>query len=249
MLGRVAVTAIISTLYWLFVFAVAIVAFPIAVLIRLVSAPFDRRLWLLHRFTTLWAGLYTWCNPWWSVEVAGREKLDDAHTYVMISNHLSLVDIFVLYRLFAHFKWVSKIENFRLPFIGWNMHLNRYVPLRRGDRESVLEMLARCREHLAAGSSIMMFPEGTRSKTGVLKAFKPGAFELAVETGLPVLPIALSGTFTALPKHGFAIGRARLRVHVLDAIPADGRAADDLRRLAHDAIAHALGQQTSAPAG
>lgn len=242
-------TAIVSTLYWLFVFAVAIVMFPIALLLRIVSAPFDRRLWLLHRFTTLWAGLYTWCNPWWSVEVVGREKLDDARTYVMISNHLSLVDIFVLYRLFAHFKWVSKAENFRLPCIGWNMHLNRYVPLRRGDRESVLEMLTRCREHLAAGSSIMMFPEGTRSKTGVLKDFKPGAFELAVETSRPVLPIALSGTFVALPKHGFAIGRARLRVQVLDAIDAAGRSADDLRLLAHDAIAKALAQHTDAPAG
>ncbi|MBX7081128.1 MAG: 1-acyl-sn-glycerol-3-phosphate acyltransferase [Nannocystaceae bacterium] len=232
-------TAIGSTLYWLFVTVVAAVMFPIAVVVWAVTAPLDRRRRVLHRFTTLWAALYTWANPLWRVEVRGREHLHDDRVYVMVANHLSLVDIFVLYRIWAHFKWVSKIENFRLPFIGWNMRLNGYVPLRRGDRESVVAMLAQCRTLLREGSSIMMFPEGTRSKTGELKPFKPGAFELACEAGVPVLPIAVAGTFEALPKHGFAIGPARLRVTVLPAIESAELSPAALSERAHAAIAAA----------
>jgi 1-acyl-sn-glycerol-3-phosphate acyltransferase len=158
----------------------------------------------------------------------------------MVANHNSVVDIFVLFRLFAHFKWVSKIENFKIPFIGWNMSLNGYVQLRRGDRESVVKMLARCEELLREGNSIMMFPEGTRSLTGELKPFKPGAFELAVKTGLPVLPIAVTGTFRALPKHGFRIAPQRVVVRVLPAV----EPGESVEALGHDVrarIAAAIG--------
>jgi len=206
-----------SVLYWSFVLATSALMYPLAVVIWAVTLPFDRRRAVLHRFTSVWAALYTWVSPW-SVTVVGREHIDPARTYVMVANHNSVVDIFVLYRLFTHFKWVSKIENFRLPFIGWNMALNGYVPLRRGDRDSVVRMLARCEELLREGNSVMLFPEGTRSQTGVLKAFKPGAFELATRIGVPVLPIAISGTFAALPKHGLRIAPQRVIVRVLPAV-------------------------------
>ena len=68
----------------------------------------------------------------------------------MVANHLSLLDILVLFRLFRHFKWVSKIENFRIPCIGWNMSLNRYIKLRRGDRESIVQMMEACEKTLRA---------------------------------------------------------------------------------------------------
>jgi 1-acyl-sn-glycerol-3-phosphate acyltransferase len=162
----------------------------------------------------------TWFNPAWQVSVDGRERIRPDATYVMVANHLSLLDILVLFRLFEHFKWVSKIENFSVPFIGWNMSLNRYIKLRRGDRDSVVAMMAECERTLADGSSIMMFPEGTRSPTGELRPFKPGAFELAVRTGTPILPIAISGTADALPKRGFVLqGRHPIRIRVLDPIP------------------------------
>lgn len=210
-----------SASYWLFVAIVAIAMFPFAVLIWLLTRPFDRRLVLLHRFTCFWASLYTWCNPIWSVEVVGVERIRPDTAYVMVANHLSLVDIFVLFRLFRHFKWVSKIENFKMPFIGWNMRLNRYIPLRRGDRHSVAEMFDRCRVTLEQGSSVMMFPEGTRSRTGVLKAFKPGAFELAKTCRRPILPIVIEGSFEALPKKGFTIAPAEIRVDVLAPVDVD----------------------------
>ena len=92
--------------------------------------------------------------------------------------------------------------------------------LRRGDRESVVKMLDASRRLLQQGSSIMMFPEGTRSADGKLRAFKHGAFTLAQRMRAPILPIVVEGTAAALPKRGFVLqGRHAIRIRVLDAIP------------------------------
>jgi len=211
---------ILSALFWSFLVVSSIALFPIAVLIWALTVLFDRRLVLLHRFTCFWASLYTWLNPAWRVHIEGRGKIAGNTAYVMVANHQSLLDILVLFRLFVHYKWVSKIENFRIPCIGWNMSLNRYIKLRRGDRESVEQMMTACEQTLADGSSIMMFPEGTRSLDGRLKAFKHGAFTLAQRMRLPILPIVVQGTAAALPKRGFVLqGRHAIRIRVLDAIP------------------------------
>jgi 1-acyl-sn-glycerol-3-phosphate acyltransferase len=209
-----------STLFWGFLATSSIALFPVAAGIWAVTAPFDRRLVVLHRFTCFWASLYTWVNPLWPVSIEGRGRIRAGETYVMVANHLSLLDILVLFRLFRHFKWVSKIENFRIPFIGWNMYLNRYIQLRRGDRDSAARMMEACERTLAGGSSIMMFPEGTRSRTGALQPFRPGAFELALRTRSPLLPVLIEGTSHALPKRGFVLrGRHPIRITVLDPIP------------------------------
>jgi len=221
-----------STAFWAFLLGTSALLFPVAVAIWALTAPFDRRLVVLHRFTCFWASLYTWVNPLWPVTIEGRERIDPRTTYVMVANHLSLLDILVLFRLFRHFKWVSKVENFRIPFIGWNMRLNRYIQLKRGDRESIREMMGEAERTLRAGSSIMMFPEGTRSKTGVLQPFKTGAFELALRTGLPLLPIVIEGTSHALPKRGFVLrGRHPIRITILDAISSERFAGLDAKEL------------------
>jgi len=211
---------VLSLLFWGFIGLSSIVLFPVAVLIWAVTAPFDRRLVVLHRFTCFWASLYTWLNPAWRVRVIGREKIRRDATYVMIANHQSFLDILVMFRLFVHFKWVSKIEMFRIPLIGWNMALNRYVKLRRGDRRSVTRMMQACAETLREGSSILIFPEGTRSADGRLQPFKLGAFTLAQAGRVPILPIVIDGTADALPKRGFVLrGRHAIRVRVLDEVP------------------------------
>jgi 1-acyl-sn-glycerol-3-phosphate acyltransferase len=223
----------LSLLFWTFLTLSSIALFPVAVAIWAVTAPFDRRKVILHRFTCFWASLYTWLNPVWPLRVEGREHVDPAQTYVMVSNHLSLLDILVLFRLFKHFKWVSKIENFRVPCIGWNMSLNGYVKLRRGDKASIVEMMGQCDRLLGEGNSIMMFPEGTRSPTGRMRAFKPGAFELALRNKLPILPIAIGGTANALPKRGFVLqGRHPLTLTVLPPIPYESFAGLDSAELA-----------------
>ena len=209
-----------SLLFWLFLGLSSIALFPAAVLIWLLTLPFDRRRVLLHRFTCCWASLYTWLNPAWQVRVEGRDKIRRDATYVMVANHQSLLDILVIFRLFTHFKWVSKIENFRVPFIGWNMSLNRYIKLRRGDPQSIGEMMSTCSRTLDEGSSIMMFPEGSRSHDGRLRNFKQGAFGLAKGNGCPILPVVIEGTARALPKRGFVLqGRHLIAIRVLDEVP------------------------------
>jgi 1-acyl-sn-glycerol-3-phosphate acyltransferase len=241
---------VLSLAFWVFLTVSSILLFPAAVLVWALTVLFDRRLVLLHRFTCFWASLYTWFNPAWRVRVEGREKIRRDVAYVMVANHQSLLDILVLFRLFTHYKWVSKVENFRVPCIGWNMALNRYIPLRRGDRESVARMLAACERALAEGNSIMMFPEGTRSADGHLKEFKPGAFTLAQRSRVSLLPIVVEGTAQALPKRGFVLqGRHAIRVRVLDPIPWSSFAetpVDVLSREVRDVFAAELGEPPTA---
>jgi 1-acyl-sn-glycerol-3-phosphate acyltransferase len=240
--------ALLSTLFWLFLLSTSAVLFLGAVGVWAATVLFDRRLAVLHRYTSIWASLYTWLNPAWPVTVTGREKIDPNTAYVMVANHLSLLDILVLFRLFTHFKWVSKAENFKLPFIGWNMALNGYVKLSRGQKASVMQMMRACREHLSAGSSLMIFPEGTRSPSGNIRRFKSGAFELAQAAGCPILPIVLHGTADALPKSGVVLqGRHHITVRCLDPIPfeefRDGDT-DTLTLRVHDLIATELEKHT-----
>ena len=211
---------VFSLLFWGFLATSSIVLFPVALLVWALTTPFDRRRWCQHRFTSWWASLYTWLNPLWRVRVEGAERIRPGSTYVMISNHQSFLDILVLFRLFTHFKWVSKAEMFRIPCIGWNMTLNGYVKLVRGDADSIARMMDVCLRHLTAGSSVMLFPEGTRSVDGHLKRFKHGAFTLAQRGGVGILPIVLEGTAHALPKHGFVLrGHHAIRIRVLDEVP------------------------------
>lgn len=187
----------------------------------MVTVLFDRRLVILHYFSSLWASLYLWIMPAWSVSIEGRERIRKK-TYVVVSNHQSLLDILVVFRIFFPFKWVSKVEIFRIPFIGWNMTLNRYIKLVRGDKESIRQMLQECNRTLAAGSSVFMFPEGTRSETGEMRRFKPGAFMLAKENKIPILPVVISGTRNALPKKSLKFhGHYKIRVQILEELPCE----------------------------
>ena len=223
---------ILSLAFWGFILITSMGLFPIALVIWAVTVGFDRKLVWLHRFTCFWGSLYTWIQPNWPITIEGRERIRRDVAYVMVANHQSLLDILVLFRLFVHFKWVSKIENFRVPLIGWNMSLNRYIKLRRGDQESIQEMMVECEQALRSGSSVMMFPEGTRSPDGRLKAFKHGAFTMAKRTGSPILPIVIHGTAQALPKRGFVLrGHHAIRVRVLDEIPAESFADEPVESL------------------
>ncbi|MFT4854565.1 MAG: 1-acyl-sn-glycerol-3-phosphate acyltransferase [Candidatus Azotimanducaceae bacterium] len=209
----------IAILFISFVFITSTVFFSIALGIWLCTYRFDKRLWLLHRFTCAWASLYIWIFPPWSVTVIGRDKIDPAKTYIIVSNHQSLVDILVAFTLFVHFKWVSKSDIFQVPLIGWNMSLNQYVPLERGRKTSIKKMYNACERHLKLGSSVFLFPEGTRSTTGKMRDFKEGAFVLAKRLEVPVLPIVINGSKNAVPKNSLNFhGRTHVHVEILDAV-------------------------------
>jgi 1-acyl-sn-glycerol-3-phosphate acyltransferase len=225
-------TWISTVLFWPYLLASSIVLFAGALLIFLFTLPFDRRRAVLHLYTCGWAYHYVRLLPFWRARFTGREHIRGGRTYVLVANHQSLGDILVLFGLFKHYKWVSKRVIFRVPFIGWNMVLNDYVGLLRGDAKSIERMMQECRKHLRNGSSVMMFPEGTRSVDGEIKSFKHGAFTLASELGVPVVPIVIDGTRDALPKHGLMLDHPwglAVRVHVLDAIePRPGEPVADL---------------------
>jgi 1-acyl-sn-glycerol-3-phosphate acyltransferase len=213
-----------------------------AVIVFLSTVLFDRRRVVLHLYSCFWAATYVYMSPLWHLRVEGRDRLPWRAPAVLVANHASLIDILVLFALYRPYKWVSKKENFKVPFIGWNMSLNDYVPLVRGDRGSVEAMMDRCKELLRASCPVLIFPEGTRSKTGELQPFKDGAFRLAFETRVPVIPIAVHGTGAALPKHGFILRqRMDARVEVLEAIdPTRFDSMEALREATRAAIAQAL---------
>ncbi len=211
---------LLSALFWVYLMSSSGVLWLIAVVIRLVTAPFDRRRAVLHRFTCWWAFHYVQLSPFWRPHIEGRDKVPEGPA-ILVANHQSLGDILVLFGVKRHFKWVSKASVFKTPFIGWNMSLNDYVALRRGDAESIAEMMEHCRRHLRRGSAIMMFPEGTRSRDGEIKEFKHGAFTLACELDCPVVPVMVDGTIKALPKSGWIMrngAKLDVRARVLDAI-------------------------------
>jgi 1-acyl-sn-glycerol-3-phosphate acyltransferase len=210
------VRTFLSILFWSF-FAISCVAlFLVALLIFVATLPFDRNRFLLHLFSCFWAQLYFYVNPLWKLEIEGRERLPWRGAAVLVSNHQSLGDILVLFGLYRPFKWVSKRSVFSVPFLGWNMKLNGYIGLVRGDRASITRMMIECENWLDRGVPILMFPEGTRSPDGELKAFKEGAFKLAITKQCPIYPIVVSGTAYTLPKHGVVLAEtANCRVRVL----------------------------------
>lgn len=219
---------LISVAFLTFMGLSSVVFFFIALAIWCCTVLFDKRLVWLHLFTCFWASLYLWVMPPWSVRVRGRDKLKKYWNTpcVLVSNHQSALDILVAFTLFFPFKWVSKIEMFRVPLLGWNMRLNRYISLVRGDKESGKKMLADCENALHQGCSVYLFPEGTRSQTGEMKAFKPGAFLLAHTMKVPIIPIAIQGTQDALPKKSLGFhGHHPITIEVLDAIPYESFAA------------------------
>ncbi len=196
--------------------------YMVALVIWTLTVCFDRRLVMLHMFTSFWAVLYLWVVPAWQVTVSGRERIRRGVTYMVVSNHQSQLDILVAFKLFFPFKWVSKAAVFQLPFIGWNMLLNRYVKIERGRKDSIARMMQACERNLTAGNSVYFFPEGTRSKTGIVKPFKHGAFTLAQKMKVPILPIVINGTKNALPKNSLNFhGRHAIHIQVLEEIPAE----------------------------
>ena len=210
---------LLSYAYWAFIAITCPLWYCAAVVVWAVTRPFDRRRVVLHLFCSVWATHYVTLNPIWKLHTTGRDRLPWRGGAVLVANHASLIDILVLYDVFRPFKWVSKAEIFKVPFVGWNMVINDYVRLVRGDRESIRAMMQHCREHLARGAPVLIFPEGTRSPTGALQGFRDGAFKLAVDTGCPIIPVVIRGTHETLPKHGLVL-RERMRglVKVLDPI-------------------------------
>ena len=136
-----------------------------------------------------------------SVDVRGAAEIDPNRSYVYMSNHLSNFDIPVLLAyLPVQFRWLAKAELFRIPIFGRAMRGAGYISIDRFNRESAFASIDEAADRIRQGVSVMIFPEGTRSRDGNLQSFKKGGFVLAVDSGVPIVPLVIQGTQTIMPK-------------------------------------------------
>lgn len=241
---------ILNVLLWAFFVVTSMILYIGALVIWAATYFFDPNRKILQKYTCFWSSLYIWANPFWSVKVSGKQNVERKKVYVMVSNHQSIMDILVLFKTFLHFKWVSKSSMFKAPLLGWNMKLNGYISIHRGDPSSRERCMATCRRWIEKGSSIVFFPEGTRSKDGKISRFKLGAFRLALETGADILPLVIRGSDKAVPKHSAMLtNKTKMSIEVLPSVSVRGfdksRIDAEAERLAdqvRDLIKRALGQ-------
>ena len=159
----------------------------------------------------------TYLNPFWDVKVEGTPPDNPRNPYVVVGNHLSQGDPPVVSRLPWEMKWVAKKELFDLPVAGWLLRLSGDICVDRNDPASRSRVIDKARHYIDHKCSVMFFPEGTRSRDGRVHQFANGAFRLALDAGVPVLPIVIDGTQEALPKHSlrFRTNPETMRVKVL----------------------------------
>jgi 1-acyl-sn-glycerol-3-phosphate acyltransferase len=166
-------------------------------------------------FAVTWAKLNAWATPMF-VEVLGKENINEKQSYVVICNHQSLYDIFLLYGwLNIDFKWVMKKELRKIPVLGTACEAMGHIYIDRSDSATAIEEINRAKQRISNGTSVLFFPEGTRSKTGEMGPFKKGAFKMALDLGLPVLPITIKGTRDILPTKSADVrpGVAQMIIH------------------------------------
>jgi 1-acyl-sn-glycerol-3-phosphate acyltransferase len=238
---------VLSAWSWLVLGVLVIVWVPLVGIVWLVTVPFDRGRyapgWLFRKL----AVVHQLLNPMWRFRTHGELPRDPRRPYVVVANHESFVDILLISHLPWEMKWLSKAEVFKFPLVGWLMRMAGDIRLVRGNKASVAAAMKACEDRLSNRVSVMIFPEGTRSASGELGPFLRGAFKLAIDMQLPVLPLAVHGTRTALRKHDWRLGVSSADVYVLEPIDTAGMTSADvnsLRDRVREAIAAKLAEVT-----
>ncbi|HKG90837.1 MAG TPA: lysophospholipid acyltransferase family protein [Gemmatimonadaceae bacterium] len=222
---------LVSIWAWTIIVVVLLVGLPIMVVLFALTAPFDPGRYAAGRFFRLMGVTCVKLNPLWRFRTGGVTVADPRRPYVAVSNHESYADIFLISHLPWEMKWLAKAQLFRIPVMGWIMRMAGDIPVDRASRTSGADALARCRDRLDKRVSVMIFPEGTRSRDSNLLPFKDGAFRLAIEAGVPMLPIAVAGTRYCMAKGSFRFRRANAACRVLDPISTAGLSMDDVPAL------------------
>ena len=223
----------LSIIFYLYSALIVIVFFILSAVALVVCAPFDRSRRVVHELSRTLCMLFWYAPLSWRRHIEGLENVRRGEKYVIVLNHNSMADIISLYFVPLNFRWVSKKEVFRIPFIGGFLLLHGDIAIERGKgAESMHKVIADGKKWLSRGASIAMFPEGTRSKDGEIHRFKQGAFVLAKEAGVAVLPVVLDGTRSVLKKNKLFNWHNVLTVKVLPPVSAEEVAATDTGVLA-----------------
>lgn len=212
------IVAIVYVL-WIVIWAIlSVVMMGITALIDIVT---NKERALTLRVSLVVARMVYWANPLWRVTVEGKENLPKSGPFVVTANHQSFLDIPLLFFLpmCKGFKFVSKIEVRKIPAIGWMLGLRDDIVIRRGTASAATCVMEQGSAHLQRGTSVVIFPEGTRSKDYKVHLFKDGAFKLARANGVAVVPCVIDGTRGLLTKRGATPRRLTLRI--LPAISAE----------------------------
>ncbi len=197
----------------------------------------------VHHVARLWGRSILWISGL-RVQVEGLENIDASRSAIYMSNHQSNFDIPVFFSVLpVQFRWLAKAELFKIPFFGQSMRRAGYISIDRSDAKSAIRSLGRAAQSIREGTSVLIFPEGTRSHDGALLPFKAGGFLLAVDAGVPIVPMAVRGTYEVMPK-GRKIIR-RQAVHLVVRPPIDSRAftrktKNELMARVQDAIEEAM---------
>ena len=212
----------LSLLYYLIVLVVALVLYVASFVALVVCYPFDRTRVVVHTLSKWITDVIFGLSPRMKRVVIGAENIDPSKAYVMVLNHNSMADIITIYNLPLVFKWVSKKEVYRIPIVGRLLFAHGDIVINRASTKEAMQLVhSKGMEWLKKGASVSIFPEGTRSKDGEIHNFKAGAFILAKDAGVPILPIVLDGTNTLIRKGWMVNWRNRITIKVLPPISAE----------------------------
>ncbi len=215
---------------WAVLATVSILGCPLQAVLAVFTWPFDKNRVVTGYTYRLMGVTAATFHPLWRFRLHKKVRKPSV-PMVVVSNHNSNADTFLISHLPWEMKWLGKASLFKVPIMGWSMQMNGDIPVVRGDKESAIKAMGRCAEYLRNGMSVMIFPEGTRSKTEDLLPFKNGAFRLAIDTQAPILPLAVSGTRIALGKHDWRFGYSKALCNAGEPIPTEGLTLDDLEDL------------------
>ncbi len=205
----------------------AVIACPVALVLSMLSgsaAPLYRLSAWGFRGAFRLAGI--------RITTENRERLGDGRNIVIVSNHASHLDAPALFlALRVNFVALAKREVFAIPFFSSVIRRAGFIPIQRGDRAEAVGAVARMVSALRGGASVLVFPEGTRSRNGELGPFKKGGFLAAVEAKSRLVPVAVHGTGSLMPRHGYALRPGHVRVSILDPVDAGGYSYSDRDRV------------------
>lgn len=178
------------------------------------------------------------------IQVQGAENIPTAQPVIFVSNHQSNFDIPIIYEgLSIQFRWMAKQELFRVPIFGTAMKRSGIIPIDRSNRRKTMHSIIAAAQRIKSGTSVIIFPEGTRTPDGNLQDFKKGALLIAAKAQVPVVPIAIHGSYQIQSKDRWRINGGALKLEFLPPIPTEGLKSSDIDALTtkvHDQIANRL---------